>query len=98
MGTKPDAARDRLARLLRLARQRSRALVATQDHPDPDGIASAAALKRILEEKAHLPTTFGSGGVSTRAENRATLQFLGERPADLRTLDLEDFDPGPSGH
>jgi len=92
MGTKADAARDRLARLLRLARQKSRALVATQDHPDPDGIASAAALKRILEEKAHLPTTLASGVLSTRAENRATVQFLGEQPADLRTLDLDEFD------
>jgi len=92
MGTKPDAARDRLARLLRLARNKSRALVATQDHPDPDGLASAAALKRLLEEKAHLPTTIAAAGQSTRAENRAALQFLGEQPAELPSLDIHAFD------
>jgi len=92
MAKSQDAARDRLARLLRAARGCRRAVIAAQDRPDPDGMASAAALKRILEEKARVETLIAASGESDRAENVATLQFLGETLHDIEALDLADFD------
>lgn len=92
MAKAQDPARDRLARLLRLVRGRRRAVIVAQDRPDPDGMASAAALKRLFTEKAHLETVIAASGESARAENIATLQFLGETLHDIHDLDLESFD------
>jgi len=92
MADKSDPARGRLARLLRSVRSRHRAVIAAQDAPDPDGMASAAALKRLLEEKARLEVVIAAGGEVGRAENRATLQFLGEPLEDLASLELASFD------
>ena len=92
MAKRRDPARDRVARLLRLARGRRRAVIAVQDHPDPDGIASAAALKRLLQEKTGAEVVLAAAGQIGRAENRAALQFLGETLDDIATLDLPAFD------
>ena len=54
MAKAKSPARGRLARLLRFVRGHRRAVIAAQDRPDPDGMASAAALKRLLKEKARL--------------------------------------------
>ena len=92
MGKPTDPSRDRLERLLRVARGSGRAVIAVQDHPDPDGIASAAALKRLLQEKAGVEATLAAAGEIRRAENRAALQFLGETFEDTASLDLQAFD------
>ena len=92
MAKRADIARDRLARLLRAARSCRRAVVAAQDRPDPDGMASAAALKRILKDIARLDVVIATSGDVGRAENRATLQYLGETLEALDSLDLEAFD------
>jgi nanoRNase/pAp phosphatase (c-di-AMP/oligoRNAs hydrolase) len=92
MAKRTDPARDRLARLLRFARTRRRALIAAQDRPDPDGMACAAALKRLLTDKLRLPVVIAASGEVGRAENRAILQFLGEPLEDLDSLDLDSFD------
>ena len=85
-------ARTRLARLLRFLRGHRRAVIAAQDRPDPDGMASAAALKRLFREKAQLDVVIAASGEIGRAENRATLQYLGESLDDLASLDLASFD------
>lgn len=92
MGKKPDPARTRLARLLQFVRGHQTAVIAVQDHPDPDGIASAAALKRLLQDKARIAVTLAATGEVVRAENRAALQFLGETLEDTASLDLHSFD------
>lgn len=86
-----EPARDRLARLLRAARGR-RCVIVAQDRPDPDGMATAAALRRILAEKAGVEAVIAASGESGRAENVATLQFLGETLHELDALDLGAFD------
>ncbi|MFW6163134.1 MAG: DHH family phosphoesterase [Planctomycetota bacterium] len=91
MAKTQDPARDRLARLLRAARGR-RAVIVAQDRPDPDGMATAAALTRILREKAGAEALIAASGESGRAENVTTLQFLGESLHDLDSLELEEFD------
>jgi len=87
-----DPARNRLARLLRFARGRRRAVVVAQSAPDPDGMASAAALKHILQEKAGVEGIVATSGEIGRAENRAILQFLGETFEDVDDVDLDAFD------
>ena len=62
MAKASDRGRTRLARLLRFVRGHRTAVVAVQDHPDPDGIACAAALKLLLEEKARLDVTLAANG------------------------------------
>jgi nanoRNase/pAp phosphatase (c-di-AMP/oligoRNAs hydrolase) len=92
MTSEKDPSRERLARLLAFLREHRRAVIAAQNRPDPDGMASAAALKRILREKAGLEVVIAASGKSGRAENLATLQFLGETLEDLECLDLAAFD------
>ena len=92
MSKRTDRARDRLARLLRAARSRRRAVIALQDGPDPDGMASAAALKHLLTVKTQLQVVLAAGAPLGRAENRAMLQFLGEPIQPLDQLDLSTFD------
>src|SRR5215208_2925344 len=64
-------ARDKLDRLLRVAKGRRRALIVTHDNPDPDSIAAAVALGHVLEECAGVETEVGYGGIIGRAENIA---------------------------
>ncbi|NQT50989.1 DHH family phosphoesterase [bacterium] len=92
MAKASDRARTRLARLLHFVRGHRTAVVAVQDHPDPDGIACAAALKLLLEKKARIDVTLAATGEVVRAENRAALQFLGETLVDTASLDLAAFD------
>lgn len=63
-----------------------------QSVPDPDGMASATALKHLLAEKAGVEGVIATSGKVGRAENRATLQLLGETFEDIDNLDLDSFD------
>ena len=70
------ALRDRLRKLLTVARQFKRALVLTHDNPDPDAVASACGLAYLLQEAAGIPATAAYGGIIGRAENKALLKVL----------------------
>ena len=69
----------RLAQLVGAVEDADHVLVLTHDNPDPDAIASAAALARLLEEEAGVETTLAFGGIVGRAENRALIDELGVR-------------------
>ncbi len=69
----------RLAQLVGAVEGADRVLVLTHDNPDPDAIASSAALARLLEEQAAVETTLAFGGIVGRAENRALIDELGVR-------------------
>ncbi len=62
--------------------------VITHDNPDPDAIASAAALAHIIEHTASLPVTIAIGGIIGRAENRALMEELDMRFDRAETLDI----------
>lgn len=83
----------KLAALEKLVRGKKTLLAQTHDFPDPDSIASALALKWILEQLTHIETTVGYGGIIGRAENRAMCRQLNIKmkrttPADLKKYDL----------
>ncbi len=70
------ALRDRLRKLLAVARGHQRALVLTHDNPDPDAVASACGLAHLLHQCAGVGATAAYGGIIGRAENKALLKVL----------------------
>jgi len=82
----------RLADLRRLAKGRRRVLILLQDNPDPDAIASAAALKLLLREVAGCETVIAHDGVVGRAENRSMLRYLGTPMRPARETPVDKFD------
>jgi nanoRNase/pAp phosphatase (c-di-AMP/oligoRNAs hydrolase) len=79
--------------LRRLATGRHAFLAQAHDYPDPDTLASAAALTWLLREIAGVEGQIGYGGIVGRAENRAMVRVLGLKlkkmsPADFARYDL----------
>jgi nanoRNase/pAp phosphatase (c-di-AMP/oligoRNAs hydrolase) len=66
-------------------------LVLTHDNPDPDALASAAVLARILDECFHRQVTVGYGGIIGRAENREMVRVLKIPLSHLRYLSWDDY-------
>lgn len=83
-----EGASRRLAELLAAFDGADRAIVLTHDNPDPDALASAAALAFLLETRASLATTVAFGGIVGRAENRALIQEMGVEFQRVESLDL----------
>ena len=91
-GAAPEAeighAASRLAGLLAAVEGEDRAVVLTHDNPDPDALASAAALAFLLERRAAMSTTVAFGGIVGRAENRALIQEMGVKFQRIESLEL----------
>ena len=66
-----------LAALLHAVEEAEHLLVVTHDNPDPDALASAAALGFLLKSCGGLEPTLAFGGIVGRAENRALIEELG---------------------
>lgn len=71
---------------------KKRALICTHDNPDPDSIASAYALGRLLEQKRKIPFTLTYGGVLGRAENREMVKLLKIPLVPIHRIDFDEFD------
>ncbi len=61
---------------LRAATQPGPVLILTHANPDPDALASGAALAALLERLWNIPTCLGYSGLVARAENKAMLNLL----------------------
>jgi len=81
-----------LHRLLRVAEEPGSLVILPHDNPDPDALASAAAL-RFLVNQAHeeKDVIIALGGIVGRAENRAMLRYLN---IDLVPIGEIDFSSG----
>ncbi|NPV05164.1 MAG: bifunctional oligoribonuclease/PAP phosphatase NrnA [Syntrophaceae bacterium] len=73
----------RLERLYEVVRGKRKVLIVTHNHPDPDALAAAFALKYLLHAKWKVGAIIASSGVVGRAENRAMIRHL---KIDLRSL------------
>ena len=62
-------------------------LVVTHDNPDPDALASAAALSFLVERTSGLRATLAFGGIVGRAENKALIDEIG---ADFKPIGRND--------
>ncbi|MCC6158765.1 MAG: DHH family phosphoesterase [Deltaproteobacteria bacterium] len=69
-------AKGKLADLLAALEGAGRVLILTHNHPDPDAIASAFALRHILAHTHSAKVKIGYGGNLGRAENRAMVRLL----------------------
>lgn len=67
------------------------AVILTHDNPDPDALASAFALRLLLESVCDTTARVAFSGLIGRAENRAMVHVLGLDPEPLSTLDLSEM-------
>jgi nanoRNase/pAp phosphatase (c-di-AMP/oligoRNAs hydrolase) len=80
--------KERLALLLEAVGDASSVLILPHNDPDPDAIASAVALRYLLEQKLGVEGRIAYKGIIGRAENKALVHFLGRPMRRLRALDL----------
>jgi nanoRNase/pAp phosphatase (c-di-AMP/oligoRNAs hydrolase) len=83
-----------LEALIALMERRSssgRWLVLTHDNPDPDSIAAAATLSRLLRQRFKHRVTTAYGGIIGRAENREMVRVLGIRLSHVRHLNWKHY-------
>jgi nanoRNase/pAp phosphatase (c-di-AMP/oligoRNAs hydrolase) len=84
-----DRTRERFELFSRLVRRESasgRWLVLTHDNPDPDSIAAAAGLAKLLRRAFRRQATIAYGGIIGRAENQEMVKVLGSRMSHIRYL------------
>ena len=77
-----------LARL----RGRHKLLIYMHDNPDPDALAAAFGLKRLVEHAIPIEATLVLGGIVGRAENRAMVETLGIPLVASEALDPAAYD------
>src|SRR5688500_17675298 len=77
--------------LARLAGRKS-ALIYTHDNPDPDSLAAALGLGRLLEHALAASVTVAYGGIVGRAQNRAMVDTLKMPLSAVETIDVAAFD------
>ncbi len=63
-------------------------IILPHDNPDPDALASAAALKYLAQELLKKDAVIAQGGIVGRAENRAMLTYLNIDLKPVRDLHL----------
>lgn len=80
-----------LETLLALPLDQGRLAILTHDNPDPDTIASAAALKLLLQKKRRINSDVIYSGVIGRAENRAMVELLHLPMKHLSSADLNSY-------
>jgi nanoRNase/pAp phosphatase (c-di-AMP/oligoRNAs hydrolase) len=91
-----------LAHALEQIRGEESMLIYMHDNPDPDALAAAVGLKRLVEHEAGLQATLALGGIVGRAENRAMVEVLKIpltpieelSPAAFDVLAIVDSQPG----
>jgi nanoRNase/pAp phosphatase (c-di-AMP/oligoRNAs hydrolase) len=66
-------------------------LVLTHDNPDPDALASAHAMAKLLHSGLGRKVTIGYGGIIGRAENREMVRVLGLEMSHIRHLSWKNY-------
>jgi nanoRNase/pAp phosphatase (c-di-AMP/oligoRNAs hydrolase) len=69
-----------------------RLLICMHDNPDPDALAAAIGLKRLIEHELKAEVTLALGGIVGRAENRAMVEALRIPLSPIEELTLSRFD------
>jgi nanoRNase/pAp phosphatase (c-di-AMP/oligoRNAs hydrolase) len=87
----PKSAELLLKFLAEKGKELSPLLILTHDDPDPDSLASAFALKYILETACGGTAKIAYGGVIGRMENRAMVKLLNIPVHKLKRIDLRKY-------
>lgn len=83
--------RDFSGRFIEWVRGKGAVLIVTHDHPDPDALAAAMALKHLILMKTGETATVAYGGVIGRGENKVMVEELEIDLVSLEDLDLDRF-------
>jgi len=67
-------------------------LIYTHDNPDPDSLAAALGLGRLIEHEIGAKVTLAHGGIVGRAQNRAMVEQLKMPLAEIDGIKPDDFD------
>ncbi|MDY7096237.1 MAG: DHHA1 domain-containing protein [Acidobacteriota bacterium] len=88
-----DLTRERLEILAQHVQKTSKGrwLVLTHDNPDPDSLAAASLLGRLLHGRFKQQVTLGYGGIVGRAENREMVRSLGMKLSHIRHLNFKQY-------
>lgn len=78
-------------RFIEWMRGKSPILIVTHDHPDPDALAAAYALRHLILMKTGQAAIIAFEGVIGRSENRAMVRELEIETVPLGTLDPFEF-------
>ncbi|MDP2577438.1 MAG: DHH family phosphoesterase [Gemmatimonadota bacterium] len=84
--------RARLDELEAVLEDGKRLIILTHDNPDPDALASAYALLKLVESFNGLPARMAFGGIVGRAENRTMVRELELPLTPARDLVFDDSD------
>lgn len=83
--------RDKVHDLCEIAADARKVLILTHDNPDPDALASCAALKHVLKHAASRDALIAHGGSIGRPENRALAGSLRAGLRPWRDIDVRGF-------
>ncbi len=82
--------KQRIEKMIEHLRSCRRVWIATHDNPDPDGLASAFALRHLLRSDDNgedkVPVEISTSGIIGRAENRALFNYLNVRITPMEEL------------
>ena len=70
---------------------KGRWLVLTHDNPDPDALASALLVARVLHRGLRERVTIAYGGIIGRAENQAMVSALGLKISHIKHVNLRSY-------
>jgi nanoRNase/pAp phosphatase (c-di-AMP/oligoRNAs hydrolase) len=82
----------KVERLLKVLSDKKNILVIAHDNPDPDTLASALALRDLIQKKLKANVTIGFTGIVGRAENKAMIRHLNIPLKRLDELDISRYD------
>ena len=86
-----DRTTEKLSGLREILTGTSSALIVLQDNPDPDALAAAYALRRLVNALAGAHCSVACGGTVGRAENRAMVRYLDLNLRPVGDLNLSAF-------
>ncbi|MHC5191104.1 MAG: DHH family phosphoesterase [Planctomycetota bacterium] len=87
-----DPTNNKLQQIKEVFKDHQTMLIAIQDNPDPDAIASAVALRKLANTLSNIQCSIAHGGTVGRAENRALVRYLGLNLRPIDQLDMTQFE------
>lgn len=84
--------RTKLRELRTLLDEKTQLLIVMQDNPDPDSIAAAVALRKLVNVLTEIQCSITHGGTVGRAENRSLVRYLNLNLRPFEEIQLDKFD------
>ncbi|MBN2324411.1 MAG: DHH family phosphoesterase [Spirochaetes bacterium] len=92
MSEPDDKIRKNLAKLDSILSDKKRLLILVHNNPDPDAIASAAALGYLAEARAGIKYSIAYGGIVGRAENREMVRKMKLEMKQVNRISFDRYD------